>query len=133
MIEKWPVESTLQGNTVRDICRLGLILRAAQFAHFDPGVIHAPERYVPSDETTRSEFYKEAKYRTTCAQIDVLNRYTPEMSVPEFDEARAAGCPGIMNFARPSCRKGSADEWIALVRDGTPNIQKVVEFLQKIL
>ena len=123
----WPVGETLEGAGERDFSRLGALLWALDRSIFGEATIYAPRRWISSEETTRTAFYKKQWRDAMDAQKLLLAGWTPGQGVQPFMERRAAGSPGHWNYLQPFAVVGRKRGYRPKEEQGQPNHAKLLE------
>ena len=78
----------------------------------------------------RTAFYRGQFKLAVEAQAELLEDWTPDDCVPEFNVARAAGVPGHWNYLQPREKRGKKQEHIPPLTRGDLKIERVMEFLR---
>ena len=82
----WPVGETLVGGGARDFTRIGLLLEALRDQVLTAAACYAPQTWVNSEDIiSRTEFYEEQGSLAVEAQMRILEKWTPESGVSQFD------------------------------------------------
>ena len=95
---EWPVGETLEGPGRRYFGRIRELITAFESCVLDRAVVYAPKEGMSSGEETRTSFYRSQFRLPVEAQAKLLEDWTLDTCVPEFDVVRAAGVPGHWNY-----------------------------------
>jgi hypothetical protein len=89
----------------------------------------SPATWKDQDVISATAWYRDRKRELMIRQRDILTRWTPETSVPPFNQLWAAGNPGHWNNLSFEQSRGGKDETLPPLLSGIPDFNKFEEFL----
>ena len=120
-IASWPAGQLISGRATRRIGRVTAIFR--KLDRGDREQFLSPATWKDQDVISATAWYKDRKRKLMIRQRDILTRWTPETSVPPFDQLRAAGNPGHWNNLSFEQSRGGKDETLPPLISGIPDHQ----------
>jgi len=119
-LKLWPPGETFEGDGEREFPRLQGILKALEHDVLRAHLPYAPEVWICPLDGSRSDYHKNLVMEAANMQAYIHRRWAPDTCVPLFFMRSAAGSPGLWNYSQPFTARGTRNEMIPPVTQGTP-------------